>query len=147
MRRWSGWGTLIQPRPKAASAAAAAAGPDGADVDGTDAGPAAEGGAVAIAQAAEEAEGGPEADEETSADASEEHAAPQAPLDCTVPLALKEDPIRRAAVGRMCKRLIDLGRVEYLRSIGLEAELMHYCDAALSPENCLILAWPQGRRS
>ena len=47
----------------------------------------------------------------------------------------------------MCKRLIDLGRVEYLRSIGLEAELMHYCDATLSPENCLILAWqPEAQR-
>ena len=25
----------------------------------------------------------------------------------------------------------------------LEAELVHYCEAAVSPENCLILAWPQ----
>lgn len=47
----------------------------------------------------------------------------------------------RAVLGRKCKRLIDAGRVEYLRSLGLEAKLVHYCDVEDSVENCLLLAW------
>ena len=54
---------------------------------------------------------------------------------------LREDPERRRRVGRMCKRLIDLGRIEYLRSLGLSAEIVHYCPPEVSPENALILAW------
>ncbi|OQR90398.1 tRNA guanosine-2'-O-methyltransferase [Achlya hypogyna] len=48
---------------------------------------------------------------------------------------------KRTALGRQCKRLIDMGRVEYLRSRGMEAHLVHYCEQAESLENCLLLAW------
>ena len=47
----------------------------------------------------------------------------------------------KARIGRMVKRIFDYGRVLYLRSLGLQAEMVHYCDAAVSPENCLIIAW------
>jgi len=46
-------------------------------------------------------------------------------------------------VGRECKRLLDYGRVMWLREHGFEAELVHFCGSDVSPENCLLLAWPQ----
>ncbi|GLD94481.1 hypothetical protein PINS_up003092 [Pythium insidiosum] len=47
----------------------------------------------------------------------------------------------RALLGRQCKRILDAGRVEFLRNYGLQAELVHYCDIEDSVENCLLLAW------
>ena len=47
----------------------------------------------------------------------------------------------KEALGRKCKRLLDWGRVLWLREQGLEAQLVHYCDPSASPENCLLLAW------
>ena len=44
-------------------------------------------------------------------------------------------------VGRRCKQLIDEGRIDFLARRGLaRAARVHYCDAALSPENNLIVA-------
>ena len=57
---------------------------------------------------------------------------------------LRGDVGRRRRVGRMCKRLVDLGRVQYLRSLGLHAELVYYCPADVSPENALLVAWRGG---
>jgi len=54
----------------------------------------------------------------------------------------REDPFRRAALGRKCKRLIDRGRLAFLQSMGFEGEISHYCDAETSPENALLVAWP-----
>jgi tRNA:m4X modification enzyme len=47
----------------------------------------------------------------------------------------------RTQLGRQCKRLIDVGRVKYLESVGLNAEVVHYVETSVSPENALILAW------
>ncbi|KAG1693683.1 hypothetical protein DVH05_023085 [Phytophthora capsici] len=47
----------------------------------------------------------------------------------------------RAMLGRKCKRIIDAGRVEYLKQLKLKAHLVHYCDTSDSLENCLLLAW------
>jgi len=44
-------------------------------------------------------------------------------------------------VGWACKRLIDHGRLQYLRKCGLEAECVVYCHPDVSPENSCILAW------
>ena len=45
-------------------------------------------------------------------------------------------------VGRCCKRLIDVGRLVYVREqLGLEAELVSYAPQSLTPENVLLLAW------
>ncbi|OQR96828.1 tRNA guanosine-2'-O-methyltransferase [Thraustotheca clavata] len=48
---------------------------------------------------------------------------------------------KRTTLGRICKRLIDMGRVHYLRDRGMHAELVHYCEQSESLENCLLLAW------
>lgn len=47
----------------------------------------------------------------------------------------------RAILGRKCKRILDTGRMLYLRQLGLEAKLVHYCTVEASVENCLLLAW------
>lgn len=53
-------------------------------------------------------------------------------------------PERRMQIGRMAKRVLDAGRLEYLQeSLGWEAELVYYCDPSISPENCLIIGRPQ----
>mmetsp|Transcript_38140 Transcript_38140/g.69753 ORF Transcript_38140/g.69753 Transcript_38140/m.69753 type:complete len:106 (+) Transcript_38140:340-657(+) len=55
---------------------------------------------------------------------------------------LAHDTVRRAAVGRKCKRLLDAGRLAFLESIqGFEVCLVHYCSPEVSPENALLLAW------
>lgn len=48
-------------------------------------------------------------------------------------------------VGRACKRLIDYGRLMYLRDLGFDAELVTYCDIDVTPENSSILAWPSDK--
>jgi hypothetical protein len=45
-----------------------------------------------------------------------------------------------AAAGLMAKRILDQGRVEFLREMGLNARQLQYCDPELSPECMLILA-------
>jgi Methyltransferase TRM13 len=47
----------------------------------------------------------------------------------------------RQAVGRACKRLLDMGRLVYLRSNGYHSDgLCTYCDLEDSLENGLLLA-------
>lgn len=41
----------------------------------------------------------------------------------------------------MCKRLIDAGRLQFLRDLGFQTEMVHYCPERVSPENALLLAW------
>lgn len=48
---------------------------------------------------------------------------------------------QKIQIGRACKRLIDYGRLAYLRASGLEAECLLYCEPDVSPENSCILAW------
>jgi tRNA:m4X modification enzyme len=45
-----------------------------------------------------------------------------------------------SAVGKMVKRVLDEGRVQYLNRLGLRAVQRRYCDPELSPECYLILA-------
>ena len=44
-------------------------------------------------------------------------------------------------IGWACKRLIDYGRLQFLRASGLQAECVVYCEPDVSPENSCILAW------
>ena len=53
----------------------------------------------------------------------------------------------RAVVGRMCKRLLDTGRLRYLQAHGYAGRLQEYVDVAVSPENTLIVAWPRDAAS
>ena len=46
-------------------------------------------------------------------------------------------------VGRCCKRLVDMGRVWYVRKVlGLKARLVCYAPESITPENVLLLAHP-----
>jgi hypothetical protein len=51
------------------------------------------------------------------------------------------DPATRRAAGRACKVLLDLGRREALREVGLQCELVQYCSEAYTLENRLLLGW------
>ena len=51
------------------------------------------------------------------------------------------DPTERLAVGRACKVVLDLGRREALRAVGLRCELVRYCGSEITLENRLLLAW------
>ena len=57
-------------------------------------------------------------------------------------LKRRYSPSQRAVLGRMCKRIIDQGRVEFLKSIGFCGEIAQYCSEETSPENAVIVAWP-----
>jgi len=47
----------------------------------------------------------------------------------------------RVAIGRLCKRLIDAGRVERLRELGyVDAALMRFISVTVTPENVLLTA-------
>ena len=54
-------------------------------------------------------------------------------------------PHPREAVGLLCKRLIDEGRVWYLCQLGLQAELVAYVPRSVSLENMLIVATVNSR--
>ena len=52
----------------------------------------------------------------------------------------KDDDDKRS-LGKQCKRVIDAGRLAFLRDHGFSnSRLVTYCDPVLSPENVLILA-------
>ncbi|NXE89384.1 TRM13 enzyme, partial [Menura novaehollandiae] len=48
----------------------------------------------------------------------------------------------RKEIGCLCKRLIDHGRIEYLRQHGYKATLQYYTESAVSLENVLLTAVP-----
>jgi len=52
------------------------------------------------------------------------------------------DAPTRRQLGRMCKRLLDTGRLRYLAQHGYSVRLQTYVDEIVSPENMLIVAQP-----
>ena len=82
---------------------------------------------------------------QTDADNGDGHDAHKVPADMLSPAGMGKmwglSPAERTELGRQCKRLIDVGRVKYLESCGLKAEVVHYVETDVSPENALILAW------
>ena len=52
-------------------------------------------------------------------------------------------PEEREEVGFKCKKLIDMGRVHYLRENGFSAQLVAYTDLSLTLENVVLLATNQ----
>ena len=46
----------------------------------------------------------------------------------------------RAALGFMCKDIIDAGRFMWMRDYGLESKLVKYVPSNISPENHLLVA-------
>ena len=55
-------------------------------------------------------------------------------------------PEDREEIGVMCKRLIDEGRLRYLRDQGFNSHLVIYIDKAQSLENVALLAQTPGER-
>ncbi|KZV47594.1 hypothetical protein F511_12863 [Dorcoceras hygrometricum] len=49
-------------------------------------------------------------------------------------------PTERAALGFMCKDIIDFGRLKWLESQGLKSHLVKYVPSSISPENNLLVA-------
>lgn len=48
-------------------------------------------------------------------------------------------PADRAALGFMCKDIIDMGRLMWIKECGLEAKLVKYVPSDISPENRLLV--------
>lgn len=48
--------------------------------------------------------------------------------------------VDRAALGFMCKDIIDMGRLMWIKECGLEAKLVKYVPSDISPENRLLVA-------
>ena len=60
----------------------------------------------------------------------------------TTGLANEKAEPGKADLGRMCKRLIDFGRLHYVRSfLGLNGSLESYVAVSVSPENAALVAW------
>jgi len=58
---------------------------------------------------------------------------------------LKEmDVKRKEELGYMCKRILDVGRVLYLRDNGFDSKLVYYIGSDVSPENALLIATLKG---
>ncbi|KAJ3387813.1 hypothetical protein HDU92_001765 [Lobulomyces angularis] len=48
----------------------------------------------------------------------------------------------RKTIGFKCKRIIDLGRIEYLKNCGFQVEIVKYVDEKVSVENLVLIAKP-----
>lgn len=48
--------------------------------------------------------------------------------------------VERAVLGFMCKQIIDMGRLMWVKECGLETEFVKYVPSSISPENHLLIA-------
>ena len=55
-------------------------------------------------------------------------------------IARRIDIHKRMAVGMKCKRLVDWGRLQHLRFIGMDAEIVRYVGPDITGESHLLLA-------
>uniref|UniRef100_A0A8C4X033 tRNA:m(4)X modification enzyme TRM13 n=1 Tax=Eptatretus burgeri TaxID=7764 RepID=A0A8C4X033_EPTBU len=62
---------------------------------------------------------------------------------CPFESQLDLDVNTRVALGQQCKRMLDAGRVDFLRKRGFEATLKVYTDPTVSLENILLTALPR----
>ena len=54
-------------------------------------------------------------------------------------------PALRKEYGYKAKRLIDVGRINYLEKQGYDAKLLYFVENSVTPENCLLLATPKNK--
>lgn len=47
--------------------------------------------------------------------------------------------VERAVLGFMCKKIIDMGRLMWMKEHGLDAEFVKYVPSSVSPENHLLI--------
>lgn len=75
-------------------------------------------------------------------------------IECNLPAANRNlhsfrnhfsglDHKQREVIGFKCKRVIDAGRVQYLKKFGFDVKLVYYVDAVTSLENCALIAIPK----
>jgi tRNA:m4X modification enzyme len=48
--------------------------------------------------------------------------------------------VERAVLGFMCKQIIDMGRLTWVKECGFETQLVRYVPSTISPENHLLIA-------
>jgi tRNA:m4X modification enzyme len=48
--------------------------------------------------------------------------------------------VERAVLGFMCKQIIDMGRLMWVKECGFETQLVRYVPSSISPENHLLIA-------
>ncbi|XP_030852423.1 tRNA:m(4)X modification enzyme TRM13 homolog [Strongylocentrotus purpuratus] len=77
---------------------------------------------------------GKERVEGENSDIPEEQASVVGSLGLSVP--------EREEIGFKCKRILDMGRIIYLRNLGLDAKLVSYVERNISPENVVLIAKP-----
>lgn len=91
--------------------------------------------------AADAQRGAPNAQHDASLLGEHENADPEA-AQLGALLDGRIDAPTRRQLGRMCKRLLDTGRLRYLAQHGYSVRLQTYVDEIVSPENMLIVAQP-----
>ena len=96
---------------------------------------------IAPNAAADAQHGAPNAQHDASLLGEHENADPEA-AQLGALLDGRIDAPTRRQLGRMCKRLLDTGRLRYLAQHGYSVRLQTYVDEIVSPENMLIVAQP-----
>ena len=62
-------------------------------------------------------------------------------IGCMVKDIVKSmNPVERAVLGFMCKEIVDMRRLMWLKECGLETQLVKYVPSTISPENHLLIA-------
>ena len=82
---------------------------------------------------------GPEATAASAEDDEHGGALPEAAM-LSESFGSELDGAARTEIGRMCKRLLDTGRLRYLEAHGYTGGVRRYIDAAVSPENVVLVA-------
>lgn len=72
--------------------------------------------------------------------AEPEHQSPTVDVDYDHPKYGKMTPEEREIIGYMCKKIIDMGRIHYLRDKGYDTRLACYTEKEFSLENVVLLA-------
>jgi hypothetical protein len=70
-------------------------------------------------------------------DKVEEHSVPKETLTVIRPTNINYREM--AETGKMIKRILDHGRIEHLRSLGLVTKQLKYCEPVFSPECVMII--------
>ena len=96
---------------------------------------------IAPNAAADAQHGAPNAQHDASLLGEHENADPEAAQLGALLDGWIDAPTRRQ-LGRMCKRLLDTGRMRYLAQHGYSVRMQAYVDEIVSPENMLIVAQP-----
>jgi tRNA:m4X modification enzyme len=136
MKHWSGWAHTLRIGANASSDRLTS---DRVSPDGGETTDAVSGGASSIGNAPTADGPSPDLDGDDEDDGGDEHAVI---ISSKIPRPEGLSYTEMSEIGKMVKRVIDQGRVEYLRSFGISAHQVKYCDPSLSPECFMIVSTP-----